>query len=183
MDGLGRAEQTAVERVNALLELLPPALDRHLAPTGLTLFEITLLGRLHASAQRRLRLTVLAARTSATLPRLSRVVTRLERRGLVVRRPCEEDARATNALLTDAGAAAYERAQLTYHAVVRDLILGGLSAQDVERLGMLAHTLVSRLEPQEPARAQGGAARQPWEPASGGAGPSSRTARGVTGPG
>ncbi len=42
-----------------------------------------------------LRMTALAQRTNATLPRLSHVVRRLEERGLVERFPCPEDRRAT----------------------------------------------------------------------------------------
>ena len=44
-------------------------------------------------------MTALASRTNATLPRLSRVISRLEDAGLVERTPCPEDRRATNAVL------------------------------------------------------------------------------------
>ena len=58
---------------------------------------------LSEAPERTLRMTALARRTNATLPRLSHVVRRLEDRGLVERFPCPEDGRATNARLTDAG--------------------------------------------------------------------------------
>lgn len=44
----------------------------------------------------RLRLTRLANSTNATFPRLSRVVNSLERKGLVTRAPCEDNARTTD---------------------------------------------------------------------------------------
>ena len=40
---LSQDERVAVARLHALLELLPTALDQHLAPAGLTSFEFTLL--------------------------------------------------------------------------------------------------------------------------------------------
>ncbi|SEN82066.1 MarR family winged helix-turn-helix transcriptional regulator [Cryobacterium luteum] len=43
----------------------------------------------------------------------SRVVTGLERKGLVQRAACEEDGRATNAVLTPDGEKAYEAAVTT----------------------------------------------------------------------
>ena len=43
---------------------------------------------LSEAPERTLRMTALAARTNATLPRLSRVISGLEQSGLVVREPC-----------------------------------------------------------------------------------------------
>jgi DNA-binding MarR family transcriptional regulator len=58
---------------------------------------------LSEAPERTLRMTALAQRTNATLPRLSHVVRRLEERGLVERSSCPDDGRATNARLTSAG--------------------------------------------------------------------------------
>ena len=69
---------------------------------GLTHFEYFVLAMLSEAPERTLRMTALAQRTNATLPRLSHVVRRLEDRGLVRRFPCPEDGRATNARLTEA---------------------------------------------------------------------------------
>ena len=82
MTSLSQPERVAVARLQALLELLPTALDRQLQSAGVTAFEYTLLEALAESEYRRLRLSALAARTNATLARLSRVVTSLERKGL-----------------------------------------------------------------------------------------------------
>src|SRR3954468_14117672 len=97
-------ERVAWVRLAAVLELLPGVLDSQLRrDADLTHFEYFLLAMLSEAPERTLRMTALAARTNATLPRLSHVVRRLEERGLVERAPCPGDGRATNTHLTDAG--------------------------------------------------------------------------------
>jgi DNA-binding MarR family transcriptional regulator len=145
--GLTQDERVAVARLHALLELLPTALDQHLAPAGLTSFEFTLLEALNESEPHRLRMSALAARTNATLPRLSRVVTGLERKGLVERAPCLEDGRATNAQLTDAGEAAYEASRSLYATAVRRMVLDGLDAEGVTQLADLSYSILTKLDP------------------------------------
>src|SRR3954452_13290038 len=101
---LSAEERAAWTRLVAVLELLPSALDAQLRrDAGLTHFDYFVLAMLSEADDHTLRMTTLAQRTNATLPRLSHVVRRLEERGLVVRFPCPEDRRATNARLTDAG--------------------------------------------------------------------------------
>ena len=148
MENLRHDERVAVARLHALLELLPTALDRHLASTGLTSFEFTLLEALHEAEARRLRLSALASRTNATLPRLSRVVTGLERKGLVERVACEADGRATNAVLTAAGELAYERSKPLHDQGVREMILDGLGDEGVARLAELSYAILTRLDPE-----------------------------------
>src|SRR5919112_4725616 len=97
-------ERVAWVRLAAVLELLPGVLDTQLRrDAGLSHFEYFVLAMLSEAPGRTLRMTSLAQRTNATLPRLSHVVRRLEDRGLVERFPCPEDGRATNARLTAAG--------------------------------------------------------------------------------
>ena len=101
---LDEDERAAWLRLIAVVELLPGVLDAQLrADAGLTHFEYFVLAMLSEAPERTLRMTALAQRTNATLPRLSHVVRRLEDRGLVERFPCPEDGRATNARLTPAG--------------------------------------------------------------------------------
>lgn len=140
-------ERVAVARLRALLELLPAALDRQLADGGLTAFEFTLLEALHEADLGRLRLTALASRTNASLPRLSRVVTGLEKKGLVTRAACEADGRATNALLTDAGERAYAASRPDYDRAVRDMILGNLDRDAVTHLADISYAILSTLDP------------------------------------
>lgn len=147
MDELTHSERVAVARLHALLELLPTALDKQMAPVGLTSFEYQLLEALAEADQQRLRLSALASRTNATLPRLSRVVTGLERKGLVVRAACEDDGRATNAVLTDDGAAAVTAGRPLYAAAVRTMLLDGLDADGVDDLARLSFGILSKLDP------------------------------------
>ena len=136
-------QRVAVARLHALLELLPTALDKELAPAGITSFEFTLLEALHEADGRRLRLSALAARTNATLARLSRVVTSLERKGLVLRAPCEEDGRATNAVLTDAGDTAFLESSGLYADAVQRMVLDGLDDTGVDQLASLSFAILS----------------------------------------
>ncbi len=147
MSELQRDERVAVARLHALLELLPTALDRQLTPAGLTSFEYTLIEALSEADAGRLRMSALASRTNATLPRLSRVVSSLERKGLVVRAACEEDGRATNAILTDDGRRAHADARPSYENAVRSMILDGLDDEDVDRLADLTLSILTRLDP------------------------------------
>lgn len=144
---LAHEERVAVARLHALLELLPTALDKQLQAVNLTAFEFTLLEALHEADDRRLRLSALASRTNATLPRLSRVVTGLERKGLVVRAACEGDGRATNAVLTDEGEAAFEHGRGVYAGAVRSMILDGLDADGVTQLADLSYAILAKLDP------------------------------------
>ncbi len=144
---LTHPERVAVARLHALLELLPSALDKQLAPAGLTAFEYTLLEALAEADDRRLRMSALASRTNATLPRLSRVVTGLERKGLVVRAACEADGRATNAVLTDEGRAAFVDSRPRYARAVRSMILAGLGDDGVDGLSRLAYGVLAQLDP------------------------------------
>src|SRR3954465_3405036 len=97
-------ERVAWVRLAAVLELLPGVLDSQLRrDADLSHFEYFVLAMLSEAPERTLRMTSLASRTNATLPRLSHVVRRLEDRDLVERFPCPEDGRATNARLTEDG--------------------------------------------------------------------------------
>ncbi len=144
---LTRPERVAIARLQAMLELLPTALDRELSCEGLTAFEFSLIEALAEADDHRLRLSALAARTNASLPRLSRVVTGLERKGLVERTPCPADARATNAVLTPQGLDAFHRTQPLHASAVRSMVLQGLDADDVAELARLTLAILTRLDP------------------------------------
>ena len=81
------AEQlSAWKKLIAVVELLPGALESQLQrDSGLSHFEYFTLAMLSEAPDRTLRMTTLAAHTNSTLARLSHVVSRLEKRGLVRR--------------------------------------------------------------------------------------------------
>ena len=132
----------------AVVELLPGVLDVQLRrDAGLTHFEYFVLAMLSEAPERTLRMAALAQRTNATLPRLSHVVRRLEDRGLVVRSPCPDDGRATDARLTDAGWAEVVSAAPGHVANVRRHVIDALSPEQVGQLGEIADALLERLDP------------------------------------
>ncbi len=166
---LQHPERVAVARLHALLELLPTALERYLAPANLTAFEYLLLEALSEAEDYRLRMSALAAKTNATLPRLSRVVSTLGKRGLVKRAPCPQDGRATNAVLTPEGLEKQREAQSLYAHGVRTLILAGLEGipgDGVQQLSDIAHAVLSTLDEKGVGNAAGAdCAADPQQPA------------------
>jgi DNA-binding MarR family transcriptional regulator len=146
---LDEAERQAWLRLVAVVELLPGVLDAHLRRSaGLTHFEYFVLAMLSEAPERTLRMTSLALRTNATLPRLSHVVRRLEDRGLVDRFPCPEDGRATNARLTEAGWDAVVAAAPGHVTTVRRHVLDPLTHEQVAQLRDIGDALLSRLDPE-----------------------------------
>src|SRR4029078_13070503 len=106
---------------------------------GLSLSGLELLGRLAAAPGRRLRLSPRAGAPWRTLSRISRIVDAFERRGLVERRTCPEDGRATNAWLTDAGLELAREPQAAHVANAERVSFAALSAADLEaRAGAFA---------------------------------------------
>jgi DNA-binding MarR family transcriptional regulator len=133
----------------AVVELLPGVLDSQLRrDAGLTHFEYFVLAMLSAASDRTLRMTTLAQRTNATLPRLSHVVRRLEDRDLVERFPCPEDGRATNARLTDTGWAKIVAAAPGHVTNVRHHVIDALSPSQLRQLREIADALLTRLDPE-----------------------------------
>jgi DNA-binding MarR family transcriptional regulator len=147
-DWLTEDERAAWLRLIAVVELLPGVLDSQLrADSGLTHFEYFVLAMLSEDPERTLRMTSLAQRTNATLPRLSHVVSRLEQRGLVERFPCPEDGRATNARLTPNGWDTLVAAAPGHVDNVRRHVLDPLSATQVGQLRRIGDALLTRLDP------------------------------------
>lgn len=148
-DWLDEVERDAWLRLVAVVELLPGVLDAQLrAEAGLTHFEYFVLAMLSEAPERTLRMTTLAQRTNATLPRLSHVVRRLEDRGLVDRVPCPEDGRATNAHLTEAGWDAVVAAAPGHVDTVRKYVLDPLTRVQLEELRGIGDALLTRLDPE-----------------------------------
>ena len=141
-------ERVAWVRLAAVLELLPGILDTQLRRDAqLSHFEYFVLAMLSEAPERTLRMTSLAARTNATLPRLSHVVRRLEDRGLVRRFPCPQDGRATNAQLTDAGRETVVAAAPGHVANVREQVIDALDGEQVRQLAQIAEAILGRIDP------------------------------------
>jgi len=147
---LDETQLDAWKRLVAVVELLPGILDSQLQRDAeLSHYEYYVLAMLSEAPERTLRMTHLASATNATLPRLSHVVARLEKRGLVERFPCAEDRRATNAHLTDAG---WEKVVATapgHVATVRDHVIDALTDTQVAQLDEIAGAILERVDPED----------------------------------
>ena len=155
-------ELAAWIRLVGVVELLPGVLDSQLRKdAGLSHFEYYVLAMLSESPQRTLRMTALAARTNATLPRLSHVVRRLEERGLVERSACPQDARATNARLTDEGWKTLRSTAPGHVATVREHVIDALTPEQIDQLGEIAEAILTRLDPDGALRPRAGTANSP----------------------
>lgn len=141
-------EAAAWLRFIAVVELLPGVLDTQLRrDASLSHFDYLVLAMLSEAPERTLRMTALAARTSSTLPRLSHVVGRLEGRELVERRPCPEDRRATNAVLTEAGWAKVVATAPGHLAAVRHHVIDALSPEQLVQLRDICEAVLERIDP------------------------------------
>ena len=145
---LDEDEMVAWVRLAAVLELLPGVLDSQLRrDADLTHFEYFVLAMLSEAPERTLRMTGLAARTNATLPRLSHVIRRLEERGLVERFPCPQDGRATNARLTDTGWDKVVATAPGHVQTVRANVIDTLTREQVHQLSAIAEAILGEVDP------------------------------------
>ena len=147
---MNEQESTAWLGLTTVFSLLPAALDRQLQrDSGMTHFEFVVLSSLQLSDGPTMRMTTLAEATVATLPRLSHVCGRLEKRGLITRAPCPEDRRATNAHLTDAGWHKVVATAPGHVANVRDHVIDALTPQQVDQLDEIAGAILERVDPDD----------------------------------
>ena len=145
---LSEDEMAAWVPLVAVVELLPAVLDGQLRrDAGLTHFDYHVLAMLSEAPEPTLRMTELATRTNATLPRLSHVVRRLEERGLVERTPCPSDGRATDARLTTDGWAKVRETAPGHVATVREHVIDALTPEQLTQLAGIAEAVLGRLDP------------------------------------
>lgn len=146
---LDEEERSAWLSLMAVVELLPGVLDTQLRDdAALSHFEYLVLAMLSEAPKRTLRMTALAARTNATLPRLSHVVARLEQRGFVERRACPEDRRATNAWLTKAGWKKVVATAPGHVTAVRHHVFDALTPAQVKQLREIGAAILARIDPE-----------------------------------
>ena len=132
-------------RLRLLLDL---QISRDLAEdSGLSDADYDVLSNLSEAEGHRLRLRDLAAHMRWSTSRLSHHLTRMQRRGLIERRECDEDGRGALIVLTDAGRRAIEAAAPGHVEAVRSLFFDGLTGDQVQMLEELATQVLNRLEP------------------------------------
>jgi DNA-binding MarR family transcriptional regulator len=130
-----------------LMTWLPWSIDQQLQrDSKLGMVDYQVMAILSESPQGTMRLSSLAEVTNASLSRLSRVVTRLEKRGLVRREPDATDGRFTKAILTDEGLRTLAEAAPGHLAHVRSLVIDVLSPEQLRRLGRDADRITARID-------------------------------------
>jgi DNA-binding MarR family transcriptional regulator len=146
------ADETAFWRpLMRIMTALPRALEDHFLPeTGLAITDYGVLVALSEAPDHLLRISALAATTGLSLSRISRVVDDLTRRGLVEKRRCAEDGRASNAVLTEVGLARLEAAYPGHLARVRASVFDHLSAEDIRTAGPVLARLAAALDTAPP---------------------------------
>ncbi len=140
-------EQQAWRRLAAVMLKLPSELEAQLQrDSDMSHFEYWVIAILSESPDRSQRLSELAKHANASLSRLSHVVTRLEKRGWVVRRPSPDDGRASLAVLTEEGWEAVVAAAPGHVEAVRQFVFDGLSRRQVDDLGRVCDRILERLQ-------------------------------------
>ncbi|MGA7205150.1 MAG: MarR family transcriptional regulator [Specibacter sp.] len=144
---LSADERSAWLALLSTTTLLPGALDAPLQQAAaLSLFDYNVLAMLSEAASRTLPMSELAARTSASLSRLSHVVKRLQARGLVERNVHRDDARVTAASITASGVELVEGLAPAHVASVRALIFDHLDERDVADLARIGQKIIRGLD-------------------------------------
>jgi DNA-binding MarR family transcriptional regulator len=144
---LTAAEVDSWLSVVRLITWLPWSIDQQLQrDSNLRMVEYQVLAMLSESPQRTMRMSSLAEVTNASLSRLSHLVQRLERRGLVRRESDPTDGRFTNAILTREGFERLVEAAPRHVAYVRSLVIDALTPEQLRRLGRDANRITSRID-------------------------------------
>jgi len=127
--------------------LLPGAIEGPLQQLAkLSLFDYNVLAMLSEASDGTLPMSELAARTSASLSRLSHVAKKLQARGLVDRDAHPGDARVTAASITAAGRALVADVAPQHVETVRALIFDRLDERDVADLARIGRKVVSGMD-------------------------------------
>ncbi len=82
-----------------------------------------------------LRSSELADRIEWERSRLSGQLGRMDKRGLVRREPCEEDARGSRVFLTDEGARAFRAATVPHFQAIKETFVDAFTPQQLTQLG------------------------------------------------
>lgn len=126
--------------------LLPNELDRQLREDfSLSFVEYYVLVMISEQEDRTVRLSRLAFLVNSELSRLSHLIGRLERRGLVRRAADPTDGRCTNAILTDAGLAYLRTAAPEHVRAVRRLVFDALKPAEQQAMRSALRKILSTL--------------------------------------
>lgn len=145
-DGLSDLEGAAWRGFLVSHDRIWRELGEGLAPLGVSMAEYSVLGLLGEAGRSGLRLSELAKRRGMSGPGLSRLVDRLERRGLVERKRAVGDGRSYELTLTREGRSLLRLAWKQQHADIRRLFLGRLNDDQLSALADVWASLAGREE-------------------------------------
>lgn len=139
-------QQRAWRGYLAMQARLHAQLNRRLqADSGLSLSDFDVLVAL-SERDGPLRVQELADQLQWEKSRLSHQLSRMERRGLVERQDCPDDARGALVVLGAAGRSAIEAAAPAHVEAVRSLVFDGLDAAQVETWAEIADVVLARVD-------------------------------------
>ncbi|MFE1646285.1 MarR family winged helix-turn-helix transcriptional regulator [Microbacterium sp. P01] len=148
--GLSGEELETWSALATVLEWLPAALDASLQrDSDMTHFEYGILFALADAPDHRLRMSELAGFANSSLSRLSRAVSRLDRRGWVLRSPDPVDGRSTLATLTESGLTTYRSASPGHVQTVQRLVLDPLTRAQTRQLHLISRRIMSAIRDEE----------------------------------
>ncbi|MGH9015942.1 MAG: MarR family winged helix-turn-helix transcriptional regulator [Acidimicrobiia bacterium] len=119
--------------------------EQLLRDAGLSGPEYSVLVPLSHTADGVLRARELGTELGWDRSRLSHLVGRMEKRGLVAREECSEDARGSMVRLTDAGTAAVEDAAPEHSEAIHRYFFNPLSSEELETLAVVFDRLLENL--------------------------------------
>lgn len=126
-----------------------PKIERALAPTGLPLTWYDVLLVVNAAPGRRLRMTDLGQQAVVSRERVSRVVTELERAGLVVREANPDDKRSSFTVITPEGRKRLRASAPVYLEAIQDHFLSRLTVDEIQVIATALDRVVSAEEAPE----------------------------------
>jgi DNA-binding MarR family transcriptional regulator len=127
---------------------LPGVLDAQLQrDSAVSFFEYQVLVVLSEAPDRTLRMSALASLAEGSLPRLSQVVARLEKRGWVRRGPDPTDGRFTLASLTEDGWEQLVASAPGHVEAVRSLVFDPLPRAQVRQLTSIGRRIMGAIDP------------------------------------
>ena len=115
------------------------------ANSGLSLQDYDVLVALTDVPDGSVRMRDLGGKLQWEKSRLSKHLTRMAARGLVVRRECNDDRRGAFVELTEEGLAAIRAAAPDHAALVKAVFFDGLSREQVQELGTVCAVVLERL--------------------------------------
>jgi len=145
---LAHAQHVAWRLFISLHAVLIRRVERDLSAAGkISFLEYDALMCLYEAPARKLRITELAAAMVITTSGVSRLVDRLQARGLMERQPCENDGRSFLACLTPAGLAALKDAWKVYRQTIDRDFAAHVSDEGAREMSRTFRAILADIDP------------------------------------